>query len=45
MPQFKDLLKTDKQREDFEKEVEKAKLELQRKEKDASTKKRTMGQN
>ena len=32
MPEFKHLLKTPKMREDFEKEVEKARLELQKKE-------------
>ena len=31
-PLFRDLIKTDKQRKDFEKEVEKARLELQKKE-------------
>ena len=31
MPEFKDLIKTNKQRKDFEKEVEKARLELQKK--------------
>lgn len=33
MPEFKHLLKTEKMREDFEKEVERARLELQKKKK------------